>query len=147
MGMDLIVHIVQGPTKLVASAEAQKLVDNAVRVAKAYIDNYVDDSPKGSDEAALLEAVQDVLSTAYTDVESADEAAHAVQDMAGEWLAAFCEAWPDLPGRDVAWRRYGDEVVVVVGDSSYGDSPDGAGYNAINQLFFVKGLDVALGIK
>lgn len=57
----------------------------------------------------------------------------------------FCKAWPNL-GRDTSARGYKDKVIVSCGERTWGDEPDGPGFQYV-KLIDQLGLWEAFGFE
>lgn len=152
MGMDLIVHIVKGPIKLPSSkkAAAKELAQKAVHAAKAWLAYYetaTDEEKDTWEESAITTQLRTLVEVDDFDFDCCLSSIESVAYLdTDKWIDEFYDAWPDL-GRDTAWRQYNNQLVMAAGDSSWGDSPDGAGYTLLSAMWCFKGLAELLGIK
>lgn len=153
MGMDLIVHIVKGPAKLPRNkrAAAAVLLENAQQAAKAWLAHFETATEEEQDEWYAAEITTRLRKlVAIEDCDELEVYTSAVEHVAAldtvAWLTELYENWPDL-GRDTSWRRFNQQLIVVAGDSSWGDSPDGDGYTTFNTVWTIKGLADLLGIR
>jgi hypothetical protein len=55
-----------------------------------------------------------------------------------EFFTALKYVWEEFSGRDVAGRMYNGKQIVFAGDMSWGDTPDGIGYNVLRVLMCTK---------
>jgi hypothetical protein len=160
MGADLICFILKGPmkpkagdirsvkrhvAKVIAHA---KLVDNAINrdlAAEATLE----------DEAILKEGLDHPLMkdmSSHEQHERVHDAAHYIAQMAeaeaNQEVEDFLDWWVTCNGRDTAGRTDPDDKkkqIVVCGDMSWGDSPDGFGYTTVNRAYWF-GIPHRLGI-
>lgn len=57
-------------------------------------------------------------------------------------LQKFKDFWELPTARDTAFRTFGDEMVVFAGDSSWGDSPNGEGYEILRMAYCLEILEI-----
>jgi hypothetical protein len=152
MGADMISYIIVGPKKLTLNSETESEI---LKLAKAAVaaaikaceqDGEVDTGSGFFDFTRLTEEEKNLLATI-------DE--HEVDYIAGlDAEAVFTEfvaMWNDCDSRDCNARDFtppGGIVyqILTAGDMSWGDEPDGAGYQAIKAALAL-GIPTRLGIQ
>lgn len=121
----------------------------ALEEVKAYLtpliaaaENAADDSDEERD--ALLSAVADLVSDFYNDAEYLDE--RGIRMLIADAEDALRDAEAQWPPRhsDGDFVYVGDKIVVFAGDSTYGDSPEGDGYQMLKGLNMFKAVLEAL---
>jgi hypothetical protein len=94
------------------------------------------------------ELVRGVLSDCDLDVEAAEVFAGGLQDLASV-VRGFVDGWNDGCFRDLSSRPDPDKPrrkIVVAGELSWGDEPEGAGYQMLKKAFAL-GIARRLGVK
>jgi transcription elongation factor Elf1 len=149
MGADMIGYLAKGPytiTKAKRKAAARELL----RLARIWLlENTYTCCTCGAVETDIEEAVKDHLDCQNCGVRYPVY----LQDIkclshAEKKVAAWCDYWPPT-WRDCARRPDPDDkkqVLVFAGDMSYGESPDGAGYEYLAELLN-SGISDLLGIR
>jgi len=116
-----------------------------LEAAKAWEES---DDPAPEDTAAdeLIAAVEDMLTDPYSECPSDSSDVRLLLDYAEDALASISEQWPP-DYSDGTYRKVGDKLVLVAGGSTWGDSPDGEGYNLLRGLTMFKSVADALGVE
>jgi len=161
MGADLIVHICKGPLKIPkwrlrqATTHAKRVVKQAKKVVEAY-DRIEAGSAALLDKELLESASKHRLLKDFFDEEnfdSIDDAYDSLVTIANtgveQFLSDFADWWNSGSARDTAWRLDPDDrkrKILVCGDTSHGDSPDGEGYNFMRSAYWY-GIPQRVGIR
>lgn len=157
MGADLICFISIGPAKIsdVKKKRAAEQVEKIAAFAKQVRDLMNKNEDERSDEESefLDNATSNELLKNYEEQEQCDQldpgAVDYMADAKGEEeVNKFVEWWETLSGRDTAGRRLPEDPaqqVVVCGDMSWGDSPDGYGYSTMRYAYWF-GIPQILGV-
>ena len=137
------------------SEDAQLVLPAFSSAAKAFCTIYVndfDDVTRYASLASLLAAEPDWPAPAVSLLQLVDMpglASLVDNDNTDYWedrIVEFIKFWNTGDYRDAARREYNDKAIVIAGDMSWGDSPDGAGFKAL-ELAFQIGLCHILGIE
>lgn len=144
MGADLITYIVVGPETIVMTDEMLTKIKASSVEMEEQVKQYLLDEGKTEGREEFLEWYEDAFGEPPEDVEDASNHLSATNRL--KVAEEFIKGWPDF-GRDTNVRFLNEkEVIVVAGDMSWGDSPDGAGYTAIDYVYKLK-LDEILGLR
>lgn len=136
MGADLIAYICKGPQKLDRSKRDAAVAHTTEIVELAKISGDSEDALDG-----LLEKFGDL--SGFEDLESVANIEPA------EFVDSFIETWDNCDCRDMSFRTDPDDEnqkIVVAGELSWGDTPEGEGYTALNTAT-VLGLMLIFGIR
>ena len=156
MGANLITYIVVGPPSLPYSEEIEEKIKKHLAWAMSALRN-IKAKYDCADETGVMEPLseqeEEILS--YFDVESMpccseQEAVEELLELLDEdeviaFAKEFCDQWP-LNFRDCNQRGYGDKIIVVAGDTSWGDTPGGEAYTMLDRAYKV-GLFAILGLE
>lgn len=152
MGADLIVFIAKGPVKFTkanikkAEAYAEKVIDYASGIYEALSkeDNEENLTPK--EQELVDNGLSHTLMQGFNDQEqysSAREAIRYLENIAAstakEEVEKFVSWWTSCSGRDTSGRPDPDDKkqqIVVCGDMSWGDAPEGLGYTTMNRAYW-----------
>jgi hypothetical protein len=160
MGADLICFILKGPIKVRASEikKVKKHVAKIIAHAKlldAAINRDLANQATLEDESILKEGLDHPLMTDMNGQEqhsAVHDASHYIGQMAStdadKEVEDFLDWWVTCNGRDTAGRTDPDDKkkqIVVCGDMSWGDSPEGFGYTTVNRAYWF-GIPHRLGI-
>lgn len=144
MGADLIVWVMFGPNKFTKTQvkAARKIVEEQLGLLKEIVNiqNYEPDKRDLPDVEDKLEELEGQLGSSlkyeYDNGEDYESLSHRTTD---QILHHIHEAWSG-EYRDIAIRgvpnptRGGIEKVVVAGEMSWGDEPDGEGYQGLKMI-------------
>ena len=136
MGADLVGYLVKGPCKI----DVEKLFTpvNLERVEKTreYVHS-LNQWLRGAREQEAPIAPDPTLDNLRTWVTAYEEELDELEGDAADWLRETAETWNNLDFRDVASRLDPDDpnqVIVFAGDMSWGNEPEGCGYQFLRQL-------------
>jgi hypothetical protein len=154
MGADLIVHIVFVPTKITAAMKkrAQKRIDQIVGLVDKQLKLVLPDREMAwEDLPAKLQDIGKELENSYGLTGAEDVLDRIKKDLGDPKLVDNLTDFLLSPAtRDSAWRGLfpfsKKHRVVVAGDMSWGDPPDGEGFQALC-LLFIYGLDKCFGVS
>ena len=150
MGADLISYILVGPEKLKASAKATKAMlargETLVALAKRVVDESLDYDD-------LTEKEQDLVGT----LEYEDLVNYVFDLDPSTVLAEFLSLWKNADARDCSARLFDVPSktkggrrqcfqILVAGDMSWGDEPEGAGYQTIKAALIL-GFPCQFGVR
>lgn len=131
MGADQIGFLVIGPQKLDKS-KIDEAVEEAVKIG-LIVKNLIDEYDKENNEEAVEKLWEELKATGIDlcsdephDYEKFSYDSNKVKKEAED----FIDNWP-MFGRDTAYRLYKDKVIVYAGEMSWGDEPNGYGYEAL----------------
>lgn len=161
MGDDLIVHICKGPVKIPkwklrrAMTHAKAVKKYAKKMVEAY--DRVEEGKDSTWDKGLLEAAPKhrLLKAFFEEeqYESIDDAYDGLCTLAEtdeeKFVANFARWWNTGSARDTSWRFDPDDrkrKILVCGDTSGGDSPDGEGYNLMRSAYWYE-LPQRVGIR
>jgi hypothetical protein len=134
MGSDLIGFLVVGPKELNVSKK-EKAIKKVEYIIKRC--SNIDPTAPTERDKKLLEEMgifsdyQESIEEAISLVLEIDNPVTFVED--------FMEFWGSPETRDVAWRYYGKKQIVFAGDSTWGDEPNGQGYELL-KLAYITGI-------
>lgn len=158
MGADLIVFIAKGPNKF-----QKRTVERATRHAKRVQEHSKKLVALMDKENADEQMVKDQIDELFKNEllnglkgqrmsDTPDEADDYLRVMAGtdtkEFVEEFVDWWRSCSGRDTAGRSDPDnknKKIVVCGEMSWGDTPDGYGYTTMDKAYWFD-IPQALGI-
>ena len=134
MGADLCVFILVGPSKI-----DEKLLNR--EMALAQVRPILESVKKWAVYIRALEAVDNTDNLPPVEPEGVDEAIKedfdhysALLDIdPEEAVTDFFFLWNQCYYRDASCRMFGDRQILVAGDSSWGDAPEGDGYRICKQ--------------
>lgn len=127
MGADLITYIVKGPAKLSekSRAEAVKLAENIISACKEAVEKQ--DSGAGLSDKEIKQLQQ--LTGLDLDDNLESMAALNPECVVGDLYEAWAENFRDVNGRYDPDDE--NQKILVAGELSWGDEPEGAGYQAL----------------
>ena len=141
MGADLICYIMKGPVKL--PKNSPKLVEKYLLSLRKKIHK----NPKKCENCG--NKITDVLfgqeCSCGWPIIPPNITDEEIKQMAEDWV----NEWNEFDHRDCGWRVDPDNPkrkIVVAGDMSWGDEPEGYGYQFLKKIF-VTGVDKILKIK
>jgi hypothetical protein len=136
MGADLIGYLVKGPAKIPESR-----IKAAVRKCLKQRQTLLDDAGKGANRGQRMDVALSATGE-YFDPEEIPENPEAE-------IREFVDWWHGMGGRDTCCRTDPDnprEMLVFAGDMSWGDEPDGYGYQMLKRAH-TWGVAEALGLR
>jgi Sec-independent protein translocase protein TatA len=153
MGMDLIVHILIGPTKITNKrdiARAVKQVKKCVDAASMAEDFLTEGREEEIDKDPKKEWLLFVLKEEQYD--SYQEAGTCIESMANsdpkQVVQEFVDWWNSDGARDTVSRQFPNDrkkKIVVCGESSYGGTPEGDGFRIVRESWWYN-LPLLLGV-
>ena len=161
MGADLIGYMVRGPVQF--SAAAVKRAEGAAHKARALANAVLahldrrEKLPVGPtglerevgaafDKGEVLSAFFPWLADEYETVAEARAEIVALAEATAETEVATFVAWWREGARDTVSRVFGAKQVVFCGDMSWGEEPEGAGYETFKRASRF-GITAALGVE
>lgn len=166
MGADLIVFIAKGPSKFKrtdiakAAKKVQDIIDYAKKVDPIFA-KVADEETLTPDEQKIWDEANDPKNKKNLLKDLLDQEQHDSLEDFGEDLSRltnktgvqevneFTSWWVSMSGRDTCGRPDPDDKkqqIVVCGDMSWGDSPDGLGYTTLTRAYWF-GIPQMLGIR
>lgn len=130
MGKAFVGHILVGPETIAESQiapvlEAAKNIRDGVKALIAR-EEFSREHPDFK-EGGRLFAVR------WRDFEDYDWIAECSDKEIEEFLYEFVRTWNEQPYTDMVSRLHNGKKILVCGDWSWGDTPEGGGYDSINQ--------------
>jgi DNA-directed RNA polymerase subunit RPC12/RpoP len=148
MGADLTCFIVKGPYKITEDSQkkaAQALLELA---CKQRADNQYCCENCGETWEKKPDDPNDLECPGCGNKHDTDMDVMTLAD-AEDVIREFCANWPPSDFRDCNYRTDpddGTQILVVAGDMSWGDEPDGAGYRYMKRIVY-SGVAEILGIR
>lgn len=139
MGADLVGYLLKGPKRI--DEEKQSAAIAQIKRVQELIQRITADDPDDDIEAATAE-FQRLVFDRYRPMDTYD---CVPEDLINE----FVDLWETSASRDVVSGTDPDDKtqqIMFAGGTSYGDDPDGFGYQTIHMLNAFNGLTI-LGIK
>jgi hypothetical protein len=136
MGADQIGYLLIGPSKLSAAklAKAARLIEKINKEIR----NYKDGDKVSSDVKYFLEARTGDTIEAVVDCDYLEGILEEPDDLISEIKAAWAGSYRDVAARDIG----GGKRIFYAGGMSWGDTPDGAGYEAMDAAYAYGVLDI-----
>ena len=136
MGADQIGYLVKGPARILTRG-----IPRAVRACLARRRELLDEAGPDADEWVRRETALEITNEFFDPVDIPDDPEPVVKE--------FVDWWRSLNARDTTFRVDPDDPrqrIVYAGDMSYGDEPDGRGYQMLKRAF-AWGFAEALGVR
>ena len=154
MGVDLIVHILVGPNKITnkrsierAVKQVKKCVDAAKMANRLLSTNREEDIDKDPRKEWLLFLLREEQYSSYSEARVCIEAIALSKPKIV--VKEFVTWWNRCGSRDTLWRQLPHDKkkkIVVCGESTYGDTPDGEGFRIVRESWWYN-LPLLLGVS
>ena len=147
MGADLIGYLVKGP-KVITDKQVQKAANTLLKIVAERRGRGVTFCVNCEEEVLIEDDEPTTCSTCGADLDGQELDGIETKEEAVAFVRKFVNDWPP-DWRDSTWRYDPDnpkEILVFAGELSWGDTPQGGGYEYLDHLM-KSGIAHLLGIR